>query len=218
MEAVQAKVLAKTELSSRVVGVILKVPLDYVWLPGQHLAVQGPSKPNYYSIASAPSPEGLLELAVGPSEDAPAFTVGSSLRISPPGGRAAVSLEAPRSIIMIGMGTGIAPLRAVIQEQTRLASCPRLTLLYGSRDEESQIYAREFEELSAAGLLDYRPVLSQPRGEWPGLRGRVQQHVEQLPQSGDCYAICGSKSMVEDIAEVLSRRGAPEEALFVEGY
>lgn len=218
MDHVRANVLSKAELSSQVAGVVLEVPLDYSWAPGQHLAVRGPEKNSYYSIASAPRPDGLLELAVGTSEDAPRFAPGTSLWISPPAGRAAVAAEAPRSVILIGMGTGVAPLRAVIHQQIQKSERPQLVLLHGSRDEETRLYAEEFCELEARGLLDYRPILSRPRGHWAGLRGRVQEHLAQLPMSADCYAICGSKPMVEEVSLLLSRRGAANEVMFAEGY
>lgn len=222
---VPATVAHTAALSPRVRAVTLRIPDDagsgYVWHAGQHVAVwleesgEG-SRPRYYSFASTPSGLGTVELCVGDSEDTPPFSEGGQVWLSPPGGRAAVPTPV-QTLSLIGAGTGVAPLRAVVQEQTRLTSAPRIALLVGFRSETEMLYAAEFQELAAAGQLDYRPVLSQPSAAWPGRVGRVQSHLGDLDRT-ERYCVCGKLDMVDDVRELLVAAEVPESELFAEGY
>lgn len=215
-----AHVLDRRRLTPQVERVLLGVPADYTWSAGQYLSVLGEKKQAYYSIASAAKGDGLLELAVGESDDAPAFEPGAEVLVSRPDGLPAIPTPKPlapsTTIVLIGMGTGIAPLRAVIQEHAGRLSGRRMTLLQGSRNQESRLFFEEFMHFSQLGLLDYRPVLSQPAAPWEGLSGRVQDHVAAVPRGADYYAACGNRAMVEDVTRVLHTLG--ERLVFAQGY
>lgn len=225
MLGANARVLATVErttaLSPRVRGVRLQVPVEYTWRAGQHVAVwplaEGEdARPRYYSLASPPSGAGGLELCVGESEDAPELERGGQVWLSLPAGQPAVP-EPVASLALIGVGTGVALLRAVLLEQGALAAPPRIALLVGFRFEEDVLYAAEFEERVRAGVLDYRPVLSQPSPSWRGLSGRVQAHVKDLAPA-ERYCVCGKLGLVEDVRGMLLGSGVPENRIFAEGY
>lgn len=222
---VPATVTRTAALSPRVRAVTLRLSnedsADYVWSAGQHVAVWleeagDQSRPRYYSFASMPSLRGTVELCVGDSEDAPPFPDGGQVWLSAPGGHPAVP-EPVEALALVGVGTGVAPLRAVVQEQTARRPSPRVTLLVGFRSETEMLYAEEFQELAAAGLLDYRPVLSQPSAAWNGRTGRVQAHVAELGRS-ERYCVCGKLGLVEDVRQLLVAAGVQERELFAEGY
>jgi len=224
MLGAKARVLATVEsveaLSPRVRGVRLGVPADYSWRAGQHVAVWPlgageEARPRYYSLAAPPGPRGL-ELCVGDSEDAPELEPGGRVWLSLPEGQPAVP-EPASSLALIGVGTGVALLRAVLLEEAVRVPAPKIALLVGFRSEADVLYDAELQERARAGALDYRPVLSQPGPDWGGLRGRVQAHVQDLPPA-ERYCVCGKLGLVEDVRAMLSSAGVPDTHVFAEGY
>lgn len=223
MPGAPARILATTLdvslLTARVRRVILAVPESYTFRAGQHLSVATGEEgkgARYYSIASDPGARGTVELCVGESEDAPAFAPGRKFWLSPAGGEAAVPAPVS-SLVLVGVGTGVAPLRATVLEQMGRAAAPRMTLLVGFRSEEELLYGAEFEALAASGRLDYRPVLSQPSASWRGRSGRVQQHLADLPPA-DSYFVCGKLAMVDDVRQRLLDAGISPLRVRAEGY
>jgi len=220
---VLATILETRALSPRVRAVTLHIGDAYAWRAGQHVGVWAEAegegarpRPRYYSLASVPSARGTAELCVGDSDDAPPFPVGGRVWLSAPGGQPAVP-EAVRALVLIGVGTGVAPLRAVVQEQEALPVPPRLVLLVGFRSERDVLYGDEFLERARARRLDYRPVLSQPAADWSGRTGHVQAHLAELPPA-ERYCVCGKLAMIQEVRAQLLQAGVPSQHLFAEGY
>jgi NAD(P)H-flavin reductase len=214
-----ATVVDVRSLSPRVRAVELHVRVPYTWSAGQHVGVSPREEgegARYYSLASVPNARGTIELCVGDSDDAPAFPPGGQVWLSQPAGRAAVP-EPASSLSLIGIGTGLAPLRAVLFEQAGRVPAPSLSLLVGFRSEEDVLYAEELERRQSHGQLDYRPVLSQPGPGWRGRLGHVQDHVAELPRS-ERYCVCGKLGMVKDVQAALSALGVSPSQVFAEGY
>jgi NAD(P)H-flavin reductase len=114
------------------------------------------------------------------------------------------------------MGTGVAPLRAMVQERVNRKSLSGVALLQGARVESELLLRDEFNANVEQGL-DYRPVLSQPTGQWMARTGRVQRHLDDLDMRAR-FRVCGSKAMVGDVTERLLQRGALPEQIDGEGY
>jgi len=219
------RVVAAEPLSPSVRRLKVQAAESYAWRPGQHVALRrkadaGPD--SYYSFASAEPATAVaeFELAIGPG---PAtigeLEVGDELHAGPAQGLDMLAaFPAPRPLVLIAQGTGIAPLRAVIQEATRSERPGGLTLLHGCRTERDRLFLDEFSEWEAAGRLEYLPVLSRPSSSWTGLAGRVQAHLDRVASADRAYLICGSLSMVTSTAAELVERGVPSDSLFAEGY
>ena len=226
---VSTKVRDIRRLAPDVLCVSLSVPPGFLWEPGQHVAVtdQAGGRRSYYSIASAHGPVSDLELAVhepsikwsGPVE------VGRTLLVSAPsGGPSTEHLHAASELVLVGMGTGVAPLRPIVQtlvgtsKQARSGG-PHVTLLQGARDLSRCIFFDEFNKL-AGPRFNYLPVLSQPQPSdgWSGVVGRVQAHVGRVPVLDARYCICGKLAMVSEVAGLLLNQGVSPEHIFSEGY
>lgn len=116
--------------------------MDY--LPGQSVAIECPSRPKlwrYYSMANAPRPDGLLEFhvrlidggAVSMALTSDAI-VDTELRLGPPVG--ALTLGQPvsgRDLLLVAGSTGLAPLKAILDQATALQQPPRVHLFFGAR-------------------------------------------------------------------------------------
>jgi ferredoxin-NADP reductase len=107
-----------------------------------------------------------------------------------------------RDSLFIATGTGIAPIRGMLQ--WLLADPARnqghdLTLVFGVRYEKDLYYNDEFVALAFQHPnFHYLPTLSRDNPGWSGARGYVQDHVRALAEGRadmDAY-ICGLKDMV----------------------
>jgi NAD(P)H-flavin reductase len=178
----------------------------------------------YYSIASAPQAPapGRFELAV--AEDSWPVAGGIRAGVSFFVGRVTGSLPLQRlmeatNVVLVGMGTGVAPLRATAQSLLASgdANRPRVTLVQGARSLEECFFREEFEAMHG-NRFEYRPILSRQQGDYRGLRGRVQEHLDDLPTSDVEYFLCGSSSMVDEVSRLLVGRGVRRDCIFSEGY
>lgn len=165
------------------------------FLAGQYMDILLPGgKRRAFSIASPPSESDYLELHVrhvsGGGFTGHVFETmqpGEILRMEGPLGMFFVRLGSPRPILMMGGGTGFAPLKAMIEDLIHAGDARPLTLYWGVRT-EADLYGREviaeFERHHPA--FRFVPVLSEPDEDWTGRRGFVhdaliEDHVELAP-------------------------------------
>jgi NAD(P)H-flavin reductase/hemoglobin-like flavoprotein len=124
---------------------ILRVKADYPvpFRPGQYVSVETPQRPRlwrYLSPANAPTEDGVMEFhvrAVAGGWVSPALVAhaqaGDRWRIGPAFGRLTVDREARQDVLMIAGGTGVAPMRAIIDHLSQWGENPRVHLFYGGR-------------------------------------------------------------------------------------
>ncbi len=200
-------------------------PFDY--LAGQWVKLflrEGLSRD--YSIASAPSEdasrdEGRFELLITHVEGGEGSRLlctmepGATLDMLGPNGLfVREERHAHLPSIFIATGTGLAPLRAMIQEASRSPKQAPMRLLFGCRTPEEILCEREFEELlvslagknmSLASDFQFRITLSRPEPSWTGHRGYVQTHLREISEGleGAHFYICGLRKMVDAVRVVL---------------
>jgi NAD(P)H-flavin reductase len=220
----KAKILERKSLSTRCTLLRLAASTDFHWTPGQYLVVFGQEdggKPSYFSFASALRYDapGVFDLAVTePSIFTP--TDGAEVDcvwVAPPSGGFPLSRIASASrLVLIGMGSGIAPLRALTQYlDAQKETSPQITLLHGARAASEAMFSDEFS-LAKDGV-DYRLILSAPGAEWTGRIGRVQSHLDDLPLEDSEFCLCGSTEMVFQVQQLLFERGVPEDRITAQG-
>jgi NAD(P)H-flavin reductase len=201
---------------------------DFRWLPGQYVELFERSVPGRrfaYSVASAQleNEPGRFELAVGRDGSAhavDALRIGDIIEVTEPRGSFVRPLGSSLPAVFIGVGTGAAPLRAMIQAALLHESGAPLTLLFGCRSEEELLWGPEFSRWAEDSRFSFQPTLSRPSPSWSGRRGYVQAHLESLGAALETaeFYVCGSRSMTSDVAERLGALGVPSERLLLEGY
>ena len=182
---------------------------------GQYVLLDVPTgEQRPYSIASPTSQGDRIELHLRRSDGGActdkwvfaALAVGERITLSGPYGRFSLRPLRTEPMLLLGSGTGLAPLKAIVQE-VREAGLERTVTLYHGVRTEADLYDREFfEQVEAEGdWLTYRPALSQQ--EWKGRQGRVPELLAQdLPKAaGHVAYICGSPEMVSDTMKSLMR-------------
>jgi p-cymene monooxygenase electron transfer component len=148
--------------------------------------------------------------------------VGSTLTLRGPLGQFRLR-QADGPIVCVAGGSGLAPIKCML-EKALLDQCVRpVTLFYGGR-EQRDLYGREaIAELAARwpAPFDYIPVLSSEnaQSDWTGQRGLVADKLLGLPELAQSQIyLCGPPPMV-DAADALARRaGVPAEAVFADRF
>lgn len=225
-EKIPVELVAEHPASPRAVVLRFRASRPFTWQPGQHLLLfVGQSQGIPYSIASAPDAacEGEFELAVSVEASAEMLT---NLRR---GGPIAVSRAAgdfvwrasSQGSLFIGMGTGIAPLRAMLQAARSEAPNAPCVLLAGARNEDEQLFRAEFESWAHAdSSFIFEPTLSAPSEKWVGRRGRVQEHLAAVAAPRPSFAayLCGNREMVRECTSALERFGFARERISREAH
>lgn len=197
----------------------IAVPMWIAQLPGQHYEVRLTAPDGYraqrsYSVASSPLDEGEVELTIerlADGEVSPYFhdvlTVGDEVELRGPFTSYFVWRgESPA--LLLGGGSGVVPLMAMLRHRRRAAPELPMRLLYSVRSPADVIYA---DELGNETLLTF--TRSAPE-DWSGHRGRIDEAL--IAQAGDGLAdgiafVCGSNGFVETGAQLLISAGfAPE--------
>ena len=150
---------------------------------------------------------------------------GNLLRIEGPLGQFWFRGDSPRHAVMIGGGTGYAPLRAMLRQLLAVGDRRPLTLYWGARTTQDLYEHNWLLSVEAVRpAFAYRPVLSEPQAEespWAGRSGFV--HEAALADLGadltkyDVYA-SGPPAMVEAIRHTFVERGLPRAQLFFDSF
>jgi ferredoxin-NADP reductase len=220
--------------NARVKTLALDVPEWPGHKTGQHVDVRLTAEDGYqaersYSIASAP--DGIrVELTVETLDDgevSPYLTdelrPGDKLELRGPiGGYFVWEPAVGGPVLLVGGGSGVVPLMAMIRERAAAGSDVDMRLLYSSRSWDDVIYGDELERLAGGGLtVTHTLTRSQPDG-WSGYARRVD--AEMLTEVGPASAerphvyVCGPTPFVEAVAAALVELGHEPQRIKTERF
>jgi ferredoxin-NADP reductase len=183
--------------------------------PGQHLDVRLTAEGGYqaersYSIASAPGDElGITVERLDDGEVSPYLVdevaEGDQFEIRGPIGGYFVWNDDGRPLLLVGGGSGVVPLMAMIRSSS---GATPIRLLYSSRMYDEIIYRDELEQSPAE--VFHTLTRSQPPG-WSGYSRRIDDEIlrevawpaRERPQ----VFVCGSTRFVDAAADGLVRLG-----------
>jgi ferredoxin-NADP reductase len=213
-----ARVVEVVTETARTTSIVLD-PADWPGhLAGQHVDVRLTAEDGYqaqrsYSIASAPEDEHLL-LTVERLDDgevSPYLTETlqpeDELELRGPIGGYFVWREPLGGpLLLVGGGSGVIPLRAMLRHHRAIGSAVPARLLYSARTQEDLIYREELGGFDTAITL----TREQPEG-WTGHSGRVGREllaeVAWLPAERPLVYVCGPTGFVEGVADALVALG-----------
>ncbi len=195
-------------------------PLAY--RPGQYLPVQVARWPRVwrnFSIANAPRASGLIDLHVRAVPGGMVSTAlvhymqaGDSLLLGPARGAMAVGGGCRRDLLCIAGGTGLAPVKALIEGViTEHPGQPRISLYVGARTAADLYDMPDLSRLAGAYPdLTVIPAVSHDP-DWPGLAGLLPDAVRQHAccEGREVY-ISGPDAMVTETVRMLARRVSGE--------
>ncbi len=220
----------------RVMSLVLDVPGWKGHRAGQHLDLRLTAEDGYqaersYSIASAPAdPQVTLTIErLDDGEVSPYLTgelrPGDELELRGPiGGWFTWRPEDGGPLLLVGGGSGIVPLMAMIRQRAAVQSLVPVCVLYSSRSSDEIIYHVELNQRAATDAdLDvaYTLTRSQPVG-WQGYARRIDRamlaEVGWAPAEHPLIFICGPTPFVEAAATACVELGYTPERVKTERF
>jgi ferredoxin-NADP reductase len=216
-----AEVVEVVPETPRTKSLVLEVPGWEGHKAGQHVDVRLTAEDGYqaqrsYSIASAPEYERLV-LTIDRLDDgevSPYLTevlmAGDKLEFRGPiGGYFTWEARDGGPLLLIGGGSGVVPLMAIIRHRFAVGSRVPTRLLYSSRSYEEIIYRKELENLAARdSSLEVIHTLTRSRPEgWSGYDRRIDAEilaeVAWPPDESSLAFVCGPTPLVEAVGSAL---------------
>jgi NAD(P)H-flavin reductase len=202
-------------------------PPGYRWRAGQSVAVESHRRPRvwrYLSPANHPDPEGTVEFhvrAVPGGQLSPALVyqaqVGDVLHLSAPAGdRLTVPPGPGPDLLLLAGGTGLAPMRAIVEQLAQANDRRKVTLIAGTAYRH-ELYdmetlwalGRRHRPLTVLAALAADPALGAPHTVAEAAVRNGSWHDRQI-------YVCGSPAMVAGTRALLTARGYPPEAFHIE--
>ena len=222
----------------RVKTFTLRLPHYAPHRAGQHYDLRLTAEGGYqaersYSVASPPEQTGEIELTVELVAEGEVsgylfegVALGDELEVRGPIGGYFVWPGAPEPpLLLVGGGSGVVPLMAMLRHRRALGLRPPAVLLFSVRTPEEVIYHAELEALAQADpsftlLLDYT---RQPPPGWAGYQRRLDaallaEVVARFGAARPQAFVCGPTGFVEAAANGLLAAGLPPELILTERF
>ncbi len=203
------------------------------FVAGQYVPIalaDDPAPPRPYSIASSPGVcdlDFVISLVAGGALTPRLFRlcIGDRVHLGRARGLFRLDDADERDHLLIGTGSGIAPLLSMVAALDSRPLPPTTVLLHGARVREELATP----DMAAGGdrrWLSYRPTLSRAPATraWLGRRGHVGIHLDALiaegkmpPQRTVAY-LCGGPAMIEACSSRLAALGLPADAIRSERF
>ena len=190
---------------------------------GQHVDVRLTAEDGYqaqrsYSIASAPEDRRLV-LTVERLDDGEVspylvgeLRPGDKLEIRGPVGGYFVWEEALGGpLLLVGGGSGVVPLRAILRHHRAVESTVPTRLLYSARTLDDVIYHDELAQLTNDDVEVHFTLTRTQPARWPGFGRRIDSglldEVSWPPSERPLIYVCGPTAFVETAASALVALG-----------
>src|SRR5690349_18184679 len=203
-------------------------------LAGQHVDVRLTAEDGYraersYSIASAPE-ETRVALTVERLEDGEVspylvgeLRAGDKVELRGPiGGYFVWRASAEGPVLLIGGGSGVVPLMAMLRHRAAAKSQAAVRLLYSSRTLADVIYRDELERIRHDGVGVFHTLTREKPAGWSGYTRRLDAamlaEVAWPVADRPAVFICGPTSFVEAAASLLVGMGYPPQSIKTERF
>jgi len=206
---------------------------EFDFLPGQSVSMEIPQRPRlwrYFSPANAPRRDGSIDLHVQQIDGGQvsptvvrSLKVGDTVKLGAPVGERLTRRDHDdRDLLMVAGGTGLAPLRAVLEqidhEWKRSRTAPRVHLLHGVRMPWHLYDRPRLRELARdRPWFDYTEVVSDD-ASYPGTRGKVGRVAARQALYGRTAMVCGGPQMVAHTLDQLAATGMDPEHIKYEHF
>jgi CDP-4-dehydro-6-deoxyglucose reductase len=221
------------KLADDVMAISLKLPANerLQFLAGQYIEfLLKDGKRRAFSLASPPHADEFLEIHVrhvpGGNFTDHVFTRMKErdiMRIEGPLGSFFLREDSDKPIILLAGGTGIAPIKGLVEHALHIGIKRPIQLYYGAKD-LAGLYLNERAKQWAATHphITYVPVLSEPAvaDAWAGRSGLVHEAVlaDHAELSAWQVYACGAPAMCEVAKRDFTARGLPPDEFFADVF
>ncbi|OEV05293.1 flavohemoprotein, partial [Streptomyces nanshensis] len=222
-----AQIVSHELRTSQIAVITLRPDQPYPFLAGQYTSIETPWWPRvwrHYSFASSPRSDGLLTLHV---KAVPTGWVSSALvhrarpgdvlRLGPPAGSMTVDHATESGLLCVGGGTGIAPIRALVEDVAQHGRARPVEVFYGARSDHDLYDLDTMMRLEQQHRwLSVRPVVATPPGSAfaNALPGQLPDAVRQYgPWSAYDGYLSGPPGMIRSGVDALVASGVPADRI-----
>ncbi|MFF4286081.1 globin domain-containing protein [Streptomyces sp. NPDC001633] len=224
----QAEVVSHELRTPEIAVVTVRPDQPYPFLAGQYTSIETPWWPRvwrHYSFASAPRSDGLLSFHV---KAVPAGWVsnamvhrarpGDVLRLGAPAGSMTVDHTTRNGLLCVGGGTGIAPIKALIEDVADHGIRRPVEVFYGARSDHDLYDLDTMLRLEQTHQwLSVRPVVA----TGPAVRGGTSSETGQLPDAVRQYGpfreydayLSGPPGLIRNGVDALVGVGIPSDRI-----
>lgn len=210
-------------------------PKEITFHSGQFVDLYVPGQNFYrsYSMSNTPSQSDRLEFMIKIFKGGKFSTLldeqfkpGDELEVRGPFGNCIRREENTGDIVLIGGGSGMAPLWSILNDMAEKKVKRKVTFFYGARSKRDLFYLDKFEELSQR-LEGFRfiPALSEPQPEdnWDGETGLITEVIERYLDADaarkDLEAfLCGPGPMIDASIMILRDKGVTPDRIFFDKF
>ncbi len=234
----EVKLSEVKELSPAIKLFTLEFEEKFYFNPGQYIILErrddgGNIIRRSYSISSYPGskfvdlcmniiPQGKMTSYLN------ALKRGDKIKVFGPYGKFGDGIErSERDILFIAAGTGITPIKCLIDHLIKSKFSAKFDLLYGFREEQNYLFKEEISfflkksKNFSVKLAASRPLNSKKWLEEGNFFGRVTNYLEDhlsLEEIDKEFYICGLSQMVRDTKELLLKKGVDPRKIHIEPW
>ena len=222
MDFFEAEIIQTNKESSSCTHIEVKVPQDVLnsyQTPGQYAVIRYPEqKEGFFAIANAPDNdtwEFLIKKDSPLTEQLSNLNRGDKFQITKAQGNG-YNLEksADKNILAICVGSGIAPIRALINYLLDKKHSS-IQLYYGSRQNTDRNFSTQIEEWKKSGI-EVIESHSNPDENWNGKTGHIWKHLSDNINSESSLAyLCGMKEMTQQTTDRLTKLGFSQDQILM---
>jgi NAD(P)H-flavin reductase len=182
-------------------------------IPGQFVKLKpAVAAPGMFALAQPPAREGHFEFLVkrgSPiAEELFGLKPQDAVEVSRVQGKGfPIDKARGRNVLLVATGTGLAPMRAVIEYlRSERKAWGRVTLLFGAFTPAHFPWPDEYARWEQEGIT-VQKIISDVTPGWSGAVGFVQKLVESAPIDDSEAFLVGQREMVAEVRELLTSRG-----------
>ncbi|MCB9606774.1 MAG: 2Fe-2S iron-sulfur cluster binding domain-containing protein [Polyangiaceae bacterium] len=212
----KVRLLDVLDWGGEIFRVRLEVPAGFAYRGGQYVQLVRPGALiRAYSLASHPEDPWLeLHVRKHPHGKMSGWLTsagpGAELEVRGPAGECYYQAADPtQPLVLVGMGTGMSPIYAVLRDALGAGHCGPITVIQGARNTDELYLAAELDALcSARNVSLIRCALEGPAGD-PRIGDAVERTLEACPSFKGCRVfLCGGATQVKALKRQAFLRGA----------
>ncbi len=225
----KARVKSHQLLNGKIHHFILETDVPFQFIGGQYISVKvAADRINSYSVAGRVGSnqfELLIDVSPGGigSKYFEKLTDGEEINYIGPFGTFILKPDdGTEEMIFMGTGSGLAPLKSMIEEVLVVKKIQKpIRLYFGLRFEEDIFWKENFEKLEKDfPNFKFRLCLSKPGPNWTGLTGHITDVIKNDYQTADKCSVylCGNKPMMEEAKKVFEELGCDSDKIYQEQF
>lgn len=148
--------------------------------------------------------------------------VNEKIKISEANGECSLSDDLKgKDLLLIGVGTGLAPLYGVVQDAIESSSMGKINLIHGSFSFDGLYYCEGLKELEMKNeTFDYYPLFLKGDDREGFIKGDIVEFVKKFnfDTSNTVVMICGDPLIVKNLKQTIFLAGVPSKSILSDPF